>query len=361
MRVNAVRRHRGLLATALLLALGVTGLAGAGYYLWLHRLPPPSAASRGELLRWLVLRDVAAEPPGVQRALVDRLQKELLAGLAAEGHDTGGLSGAYREQLERNLATLQRVWFEVRTEQYARLAPDDKQAFLEEQIAVVAAWSSLSSTEFEAPAGDESDGAGDRSDLQRSAASRFFDNIERWIASAEGARREQMNAGVRDGLVCWLAMYDLAEQPVSLRRDLAVRIARELDAGLDAASARDGAPSDRKAQLVKNGWLLLEAWLQVQAREYADLEGDGRRAFLDQRIDSLARWNLTSLVQPEHSAADSSSSSAGSMAALSGRVDGWIERADQPLRGSMQQLADDFRRRMMWRALTGALPRKVSR
>ena len=93
----------GLVAAATIVA------AGATWYLLAVRLPDPRTASRAGLGRWLVLRDVSAEPREVQLALVDRLQAELKSGLAAESASVP-LAPAYRLRLRENAEYLQQVW-----------------------------------------------------------------------------------------------------------------------------------------------------------------------------------------------------------------------------------------------------------
>jgi hypothetical protein len=331
----------------LLAALAVPALAAVGFYYWSNDLPHPSNANRSELMRWLVLREVADQPKEVQVALVDRLQEELLDGLDAQS-GSSGLDKSYRRQLDRNLDTLERVWFVERVRQYADVAPAGRNAFLEEQIAVIDAWSSL--------AGDASSGK-ERGGEGSSGASSFFDNIEDWIAAAKGEQRRQMIRGVRDGLVCWLATRDLAKQTMALRRDLAVRIARELDYGVEVGGG-EAVQNERRRRLTANGMLLLEAWLHEQAALYARLEGDQRREFLDERIDRLIRWDLASLT--DSSEKGKPSSAAASFLKLSQQVDEWIKRADASRREKLQKLADDLRRRVFYRSLIGTLPTSSS-
>jgi hypothetical protein len=343
-----VRTHRGILAIVLLTVLALSGLSAAGYF-WLLRLPHPSEATRDQLLHWLVLREVANEPPEVQQALVDRLQEELLGGLEP-GADAAALSSAYREQLQRNISTLKRVWFETRTQQYAACPAGEKFAFVERQIAVVAAWSTFELDVHHGSSDDSPSG---------SAGSQFFDEIETWIADAEGERRQRMIRGVRDGLVCWLATRSLAEQPVSLRRDLANRIARELDYGLKLDGTEGALNDTRRRQLGENGLLLLEAWLGEQALRYAQLDAQGRASFLDERIDAFSRWNVAPLLGAGAAATGATVSANNSTAALFGlsrQLDTWIERAAPAEQNALRLLADDLRRQVALRALRGLLP-----
>jgi hypothetical protein len=343
-----VRIHRGILATVLLAALGLSGLAVGSYY-WLLQLPHPSVATRDQLFRWLVLRDVAAEPPDVQQALVDRLQEELLAGLDANSN-AEVLNERLRDQLRENVAALKRVWFELRTAQYAACPDEEKFAFLEQQIAVVAAWSTF---QLDLRDGELPPGA--------SPASQFFDDIERWIHEAQGEQHDQMVRGVQDGLVCWLATRSLEEQPMSMRRDLSMRIARELDYGLDLGSKLGEGESSMSApqrrQLAANGLLLMEAWLGLQAQAYAQLEPAARIDFLDARIDAVEQWNVASLMSGEAEADNRPpDDSTASLAGLSKQVEIWIDRADPHERDAMRTLADDLRARVVWRSLRSLLP-----
>lgn len=347
-----MRIHRGILATVVLAALGLSGLAVGAYY-WLQQLPDPSAASRDELFRWLVLRDVAAEPLDVQQALVDRLQAELLEGPPTAGKATA-LGGGLRTQLRDNVHTLKRVWFEMRTRQYAACPGEEKFDFLERQIALVAAWSTFESDVDDSDADDSGDG---RQPPRASYASEFFDEIEQWIAESRGEQHEQMVCGVQDGLVCWLATRSLREQPMSLRRDLAVRIARELDYGGDPGVGGDAMSEAQRRQLGENGLLLMEAWLGQQALVYAELEPKQRLDFLNERIDAFERWNIASLVAADSSSpGDAPPDPAAALVRLSAEIDVWIERADPTERDALRTLADDLRAQIAWRALRKLLP-----
>ena len=135
------RRH-GVIISLLAATCCAAALALAAWYLLVVRMPDPSTASRAGLFRWLVLREVAAEPREVQVALVNRLQAELKSGLAA---DTQGvpLSPAYRELLQKNAEHLKQVWFTTRVEEYTLVPAAEQMEFLTEQIDAISRWTAL--------------------------------------------------------------------------------------------------------------------------------------------------------------------------------------------------------------------------
>ena len=317
-------------------------LAGGGIAIYAVQatwfsLPDPRTADREGLFRWLVLRDLEQEPLETQHLLVDRLQEELLRGIDG-GEDAGQLSEGYREQLVRNVEHLKRVWFNLRADQYAELPDEKKTPFLERQIEVVACWSQL-----------DLGGAGE----SNAAATGFFDQLEIWIIEADGERKARMIAGVTDGVVCWLARYDLAEQTAELRADLARRIARELDYGLRLDGVGEGMTPAQRTMLIANGELLVEAWLHEQAIAHETLDANEQAAFVDGLIDRFMGWQIGDAL------VENSGEVQGQTAVLmrlSTLAETFIDRADDDARPRLRGLISHVKRRLLWRQLNKLVP-----
>lgn len=336
-----MRRSGAVILCLLLVGGAVT--AGLAWYLLVVRLPDPRTANRAGLGRWLVLRDLSAEPRDVQLALVDRLQGELMAGFAGDGGVP--LSPAYRRQLAENAEFLQHVWFEHRSQQYAKCGPDEQMPFLERQIDAIASWSALPiSTDDDAAGSDAAPG---------DPAVQFFTKLEGWIDEAAGETRTQMITAVQDGVVCWLATRDLGEQPRSVRLELALRIVRQLNAGMRLDEILIDLTPPQREKLFANGELLLEAWLHDQARVYAELPAEQRMAYLDARLEEVYKWGVLEVLAP---ASDSTGGKTASPAitqmagllrlvTLTGQ---WIERADPEERPRLERLVADVKAQL-WR------------
>jgi hypothetical protein len=347
-----MKRRMGLILLVLVGAACLAVAALAAWYQLFMRLPDPNTANRAGLVQWLVLRDLSTEPQEVQLALVDRLQAELKAGWQATSGEKS-LGPAFRARLHKNAAHLQELWFKSRAAKYAGLAADEQMCFLSEQIETVARWSAV-----ELPLDDP----GSRPAEPGDSATRFFVQIEDWIETAKGDEREQMIRAVQDGVVCWLAMRDLAEQPRVVRRELAKRIVRELNAGLKLDEILLDLSAAQRKRLLANGELLLEAWLCDEARAFAALPEAERPAYIDRQIDDVMRWGVLealgapegqpdeSTSQPEAGSAHRAARLAG-LARLSELVPNWLERAEPAERGDLAQLVSHVQARLLQRQL----------
>lgn len=339
-------RRTGAVIVGLIAATAIVAAGLASYFVAV-RLPDPRTASRAGLGRWLVLRDLSAEPREVQLALVDRLQAELKTGLAAESA-SAPLAPAYRLRLQENAEYLQQVWFEYRVEQYANCRSEEQMPFLEEQIDTIANWPAIQTpveeSQVSTPPADD-------------AAVQFFTKIEAWIERAEGESRAKMIAAVQDGVVCWLATRDLAEQSPVVRLELALRIVRELNAGMKLDEILIDLTPPQREKLFANGELLLEAWLHDQARTFAKLPEEQRAEYVDARIDEVYKWGVFEVLAPAGSTEAGTPSPAFARAAGLMRfvalVDEWIARSDPAARPDLVRLVAHVQTKLLWRQLWG--------
>jgi hypothetical protein len=338
------RRHRGILAVLSVVGLAVI-VSLVGWRLWAGYLPDPQQADVGGLMRWLVLAELTDEPWDRQIVFVDRLEQELSKG----GHLTGNaesLSQQSLDRLQRNAQLLKRVWFQSRVDRYASCPEAERFDFLTSQIKTVMVWS-----QFDIP----TNGAVrqvDPIDGQDTATMRFFSDIERWISEADEDHAVRMRQAVRDGLTCWLATSDLAEEPMPTRRELARRIESELENGLQLNQVVGDLDQQRQQTLQANGLLLLEAWLHNGAEQYAALPTDQRTAYVDTQLERVNRWHLIDFLNSQGSDGSPAGSQNGA-AALMVVVDGWIERAEPDLQPQLGNLVRHIQQRVLWQSLRG--------
>ena len=340
-------QKRGLAALTIILAIAAGAIAAGS---WMFQGPPdPTTASREAILRWLVLSDITHQPVATQLALVDRLEGELQKGLDVPPADT--LGEKRLEVFSRNVTALKRLWFIERVKQYHSLPGQERKHFMDERVATVLAWSSM---EDALQSSGKSNTDVSNTDVSSTniggAVSTFFDEIETWIAEESDVTLQgEMSAAVYDGLVRWLATHTLAEHPMSVRTELALRIAEQLDAGLQLTGLPDDQESssanEESEMLRDNCELLMEAWVRVQAQRYYGLARDSQEAFIAQQIDNVTKWGVIELLaggdgKPAHGAMR--------MLTLSQQ---WIERAPEEQRPQLQNLLRAVQAHMMMRML----------
>ncbi len=324
-------KHRGTLTLITLLA--VTSIAlGGGYWLW--SLPvSPATASREQLMRCLVLQDLRQQPRQVQQAWVDRLQRELTADFTPPNSATE-LSPRYQQQLTSNIQTLQAVWFDYRTEQYATLTPETRTPFMQEQIELIAAWPKLAKLD---PQGAQSPEA---------TLDELIAKIDRWIVQATGERHAQMIRAVEDGTVCWLATCDLAEHSHGVRRQLAARIAQELDRGAKPRVAELATSTEQQQTLQHNAELLAESYVHLLAGQFQQLPTNQRPAFIDRQLADIERWNLAQLLDPK-----ANSDQAAQLGLLQKQSHRWIQHSPSDERDQVFNFVQATTQRIVWRQM----------
>jgi hypothetical protein len=133
-----MRTVRKILSAVALLGL-LAATVAAGVTVWTARLSDPAEADERDLARWLVTRDLAAEPSAVRAKLLRRLERELRRGPNLAGL-SGQLTPAQRQALWGNIETLAWDWLREQAAAYSRLPAGQGGAFLDRQLAFVEAW-----------------------------------------------------------------------------------------------------------------------------------------------------------------------------------------------------------------------------
>ena len=200
------------------------------------------------------MADVTQQPLETQIALVDRLEKELQQGLdPADGID---LSEARQEVADAECFGAKAVV--VRRTSTAISPPGESAARTfhgrahRDRVGLVELGNRVADRRTSGP------GAA-------SAVAEFFEEIETWMNDeTDIALQAKMETAVREGVVRWLVKQSLTQQPMSVRTELATRIARHLDAGFQVSELQDAKPAEA-TMLRENCELLMEAWLRQQA------------------------------------------------------------------------------------------------
>ena len=332
-----------------LVVIGLTalGMCGGGYAAWqILYLPHPSDASPTQLGYWLVLRDMSQQPEDIQLALIDRLIEDPTV-FSTSNDSSIQLSDSQEQQLRANIGQLKYTWFQDRVRQYHEAAPADRWGFLESQIDVVEDWATLM---FENAAVLYPDAPSDQ-DFSKL----FFDEVESWLGDTPPEKHPQAYAAVAQGIVCWLGTCSLTEQPDSARLELASRVTRELDLGVEIGASFGIIPEQCQSQLADNCELLVEAWLLDTARKYAAVPaGKQKGDFVDKLVDKFEKWkvfellgsfNQTSADSPENSAANAPNVTQ-SIQRFDEMVKTWIARAKDDQGKSMKQLVSAVKARL---------------
>jgi len=180
-----------------LAAVGV--LSGVGVVLvgLLYRpLPHPAEADSGQVIRWLVTRDLSRESPEIRRALVVRLEE--LGRQSDRPVDWGKaderLNDTYRRRLFSNVPLLLEVWLAMKCEGYHALAPTQRPAYADRLLDAIDSWRAIDtlrpkSADMLAPAAavPSVDAPPDRFvDL-------FFRTLQQWRAQAEPQQRRRID------------------------------------------------------------------------------------------------------------------------------------------------------------------------
>jgi hypothetical protein len=315
-------------------------IISAATYVLFVRLPEPATASRAGLVRWLVQRDLSSESEGCRIALVDRLTDEVRAADAWSEPVT--LTPRQRAQLQDNLAVLKKTWFLSRVDRLLQLPAAGRDAYLDEEIAVVYAWGSVDALLM--PADNAPTNAGDVDpgvDLMH--------QIDVWLAEASGPPRDNMVNALNLAVARWLATHDLAEQSPGFRSELAQRVALQLDYEPELTANVDALLPAERARLLENGRLLMETWFCECAADYAQIPGRGEKAsFVDRQIERIEKWGVVDFFAGSE-AQDDSSGALGLQ--LMEMVQHWIDRAPANQQPMLRDLFHAVQQRYVIRLL----------
>jgi hypothetical protein len=138
-----IRSRYGLIFVGVVVAMLSVG-AGASYYMVFQPLPDPAVATRQELFRWLVLRDMSKESPEIRQKILSRLDTEFdTVGDLRESIES--LDDSRRQMLWHNIVVLLEPWLLGQAEQYARVPASQKNDFIDHFLNRADDWGKVAS------------------------------------------------------------------------------------------------------------------------------------------------------------------------------------------------------------------------
>jgi hypothetical protein len=335
-----------------LLLLLLTFLGTAGWLAWTRFFPPPADASAAAIGRWLAKRDLSQVSHDTQLALVDRLQQLLMAEAGPAAFSEADPDDL--EKLTANMHLLSQVWFLARAREYQQYLPAARMPYLRQQVDAVVVWG-----DFDNQLQDRlRQHAGLESETSRL---RLLDDIDGWIRAEPAGQQEGLRHALHDAVLCWLATSEVREQEMSIRREAAERISSALDSGAATAAGRLELNTQHQDRLLRNSWLLLEAWFRNRAEEFSNLPVRQRTRFIEDQLDKVSSWQLDRVM-----VIDSSEETAVPrpddarllevVSQLLAQFPDWIEQAPPEERDAVAHLAEELKHNLAIYMLKKVLP-----
>ena len=190
-----IRGRYGLLIAVVLVAM-LSAAAGAGFLMVYPPLPDPSVATRQQLFRWLVLRDLSKEPVEIQERIFRRLTDLEEAGELANTDDLSAtienMEDSHRQMLWHNITVLLRPWLFNRVEQYSQLPASQRIGFIDRFLDRAETWNKIGSACLKKNA-DGSSGVGGQT-AGASVSKLLMEQIQQCSDRAAPQQRQQIAA-----------------------------------------------------------------------------------------------------------------------------------------------------------------------
>ena len=175
--------------------------AGAGFLLVYSPLPDPSLATRQELFRWLVLRDLGKEAVEIRQKILSRMSEFEKVGEFAKIDDLGttieDLEDSQRQMLWHNITVLLEPWLLGNVEQYSQLPVSQRNDYLDRFLDRAELWSKVGSACVKNSASQGPKGGSSVSQL-------VMEQIEQCSRRAGPEQRRQIAAFVAAVQTRWL-------------------------------------------------------------------------------------------------------------------------------------------------------------
>lgn len=162
----------------------------------------------------------------------------------------------------------------------------------------------------------------------------------------------------REGLIRWLVLRDLRDEPAEIRSTLLKRLQDEAKGDLDPAALGEQLDERYRDRLWTNVLVLIETWYSNQVDAYQAAPASGRVACLDQAISEAQRWKALAVLQPG-SVPDSASSEAAMLELFGRQVRLWKEGATRERQQEITEFDAALRGRWVLHAL-GLAPDEAS-
>ncbi len=102
----------------------------------------------------------------------------------------------------------------------------------------------------------------------------------------------------RDGLLRWLILRDLRDEPLKTRNILIARFQEELRDDLDMVSLRQELEPRYEDRLWTNILTLIETWYAERVDAYSTMSNSDRLSYLDETISEVSKWKNLAALQP---------------------------------------------------------------
>ena len=325
-----IHRHRGVLTGLTLAAL--LSVSALVLVRTLGALPDPATANAEGVFRWLVLRDLAAEPPEVPRTLVARLETLLQEPIDVSA--AADLSQSQQRLLAVNSRLLRRVWREQAVDGYFACGGAGRVAYLDRQVDTVARWSAVDARLREQATEGGNNTAGGAS---------WFDEMHVWMNEASGQRQREITEVVRQGLLRWMARYDLATEAFATRLALVDALLEEMSRDTDVSNQISELTSDEQQRFWLNVDLLARTAMIDRARTYDRTPQPDRMAFLGQQIQLVTQRK----VVDQFLRATSTSGKIAKAAGLVETLARWTREAPEEDRPLMSRFSADLKKHQL--------------
>ncbi len=196
-----IRRPYGLLiVVAMIVMLSVA--VGAGLMVVYPRLPDPSVATRQDLLRWLVLRDLSKESAEIRQKILSRLDTEFET---FDDLDTTieSLEPSHRQMLWHNITVLSEPWLLGKVEQYSQLPVSQRTDYLDHFLDRAELWNKVGAACLKNNA-DGANGAEAAAKGGSSASQLLMEQMKQCSAHAAPDKRHQIGAFMAAVEARWL-------------------------------------------------------------------------------------------------------------------------------------------------------------
>jgi hypothetical protein len=185
--LKMIRGRYGLVIVGIVVAM-LSVAAGAGFYMVFVPLPDPATATRHDLLRWLVLRDLDKESPEIRQKIVSRLDTEFET-VGDLGSSIAKLEESRRKMLWHNFTVLLQPWLAGKVEEYSRLPSAQRIGYLDHFLDRADEWNKIATACQSGNSGQ----AGHSSQKEKSSLTRLvMDQIQQSSEHAEPDQRQKI-------------------------------------------------------------------------------------------------------------------------------------------------------------------------
>ena len=327
-----MKSKRILVFVVLLIAAG-TMLSFGQWRWWIGSYPEINSTPLDKLGYWLVFVDLESQDDKIKDDLVNRFQHELGRGWSPLGKTHERLDDSVQSLVERNIDELTRHWFITRSAEFHRLPASRQVEFLGAQLAAVMSWADIYREIYTRRPSEVSE-----------SVSQFalFDQVDQWVTEAEPEHQLDLQQSMRCAVLYWLCTEDLLTQNITMRQELAERLAAAFAGDVGSRGINLELNSEHQERLQSNAFALVEVWLLNRAVEYVKLPQGQRESYLDAQVGTVMSWELDKILLQDNPTKASTADSIAQLTKLLGNLTVWADRAPLPHRAAYQLLAREL-------------------